>query len=204
MKYTYKMMLRNQKILILLVHATLITLNNGCSNVEIVSLTEWGGKTPLPLTDLKLPQKHIIISHTVTPQCHSKTQCANRMRSMQEYHMHQLGWPNIGYNFVIGGDGRVYEGTGWTKEGIHTYGWNPKSYGISFIGDYRFQKPNNAMIKAAHSLTICGIKKGYISKSRELHGARDATCTESPGNALYEIIKKWPRFKGGPLPGYKC
>lgn len=41
------------------------------------------------------------------------------------------------YSFIIGGDGNIYEGAGWHKEGAHTYGYNKKSIGIAFIGDFR-------------------------------------------------------------------
>ena len=40
------------------------------------------------------------------------------------------GWSDIGYSFLIGGDGRVYEGRGWGRVGAHTYGYNSRAYGI--------------------------------------------------------------------------
>ena len=39
--------------------------------------------------------------------------------------------------FLIGGDGNVYEGVGWMKEGAHTYGYNKKSVGLAFIGNFQ-------------------------------------------------------------------
>lgn len=41
------------------------------------------------------------------------------------------GWWDIGYSFMIGEDGNVYEGRGWDEVGAHTYGYN--SVGL---GDY--------------------------------------------------------------------
>lgn len=41
---------------------------------------------------------------------------------------------------MIGGDGNVYEGVGWACEGAHTYGWNKKSAGIAFIGNFQGDK----------------------------------------------------------------
>ena len=38
--------------------------------------------------------------------------------------MYYLGWPDIGYNYLVGEDGQAYEGRGWNKEGAHTYGYN--------------------------------------------------------------------------------
>lgn len=41
------------------------------------------------------------------------------------------------WRFLVGGDGNIYEGCGWTREGAHTYGYNKKSVGIGFIGNFQ-------------------------------------------------------------------
>lgn len=43
-------------------------------------------------------------------------------------------------SFLIGEDGRVYEGRGWRTEGAHTYGYNDLALGIAFIGDFTGKK----------------------------------------------------------------
>lgn len=35
---------------------------------------------------------------------------------------------------MVGGDGYIYEGRGWGKEGAYAKGYNKKSVGIGFIG----------------------------------------------------------------------
>lgn len=45
-------------------------------------------------------------------------------------------WNDIGYNFLIGGDGNVYEGRGWGKHGAHSSPYNSKSIGICIIGNF--------------------------------------------------------------------
>lgn len=174
-----------------------------CHGIEMVHRSDWGAVEPKGIDTIKMPVSHIIIAHTVTPQCFSKESCSSQMRSMQNHHI-TLNWGDIGYNFVIGGDGRVYEGVGWSREGAHTYRWNSKSYGIAFIGNFNRDIPNDKMLLAARKLIVCGIQIGAIAEDRWLHGHRDALCTASPGDALYAIIQKWPRFKGGPLPGKTC
>lgn len=52
-------------------------------------------------------------------------------------HMNRKGWNDIGYNFLVGEDGNVYEGRGWGKQGAHSVPFNKKSIGICIIGDYR-------------------------------------------------------------------
>lgn len=45
-------------------------------------------------------------------------------------------WSDIGYNFLVGEDGLVYEGRGWGKRGAHCPKFNPKSIGICVIGNF--------------------------------------------------------------------
>lgn len=50
--------------------------------------------------------------------------------------MDTKGWDDIGYNFIIGEDGNIYEGRGWGKKGAHSKPFNSKSIGICIIGNY--------------------------------------------------------------------
>ena len=58
------------------------------------------------------------------------------------------GARDTSYSFLVGGDGRIYEGRGWGGSGGHTFCYNDKSYGICFIGDYTCQMPTQCMIDA--------------------------------------------------------
>lgn len=40
------------------------------------------------------------------------------------------------FSFVVGGDGLVYEGRGWTTLGAHAGGANARSVGIALIGNF--------------------------------------------------------------------
>lgn len=54
---------------------------------------------------------------------------------MQKLHLgRDFNFADIGYNFMIGGDGNIYEGRGWHKQGAHTSGYNRGSIGIAYIG----------------------------------------------------------------------
>lgn len=48
------------------------------------------------------------------PECSTKESCSELMRQMQLKHMLIFNNPDVDYNFVIGGDGRTYEGRGWS------------------------------------------------------------------------------------------
>ena len=54
-------------------------------------------------------------------------------RSMQVVHLYMLfvsGWWDIGYSFIVGEDGNVYEGRGWDMVGAHTKGYNSRGLGM--------------------------------------------------------------------------
>ena len=52
---------------------------------------------------------------------------------LQNFHMDTRGWWDIGYNFLIGEDGRAYVGRGWDTLGAHAKGFNQQSIGKSII-----------------------------------------------------------------------
>jgi peptidoglycan recognition protein len=58
------------------------------------------------------------------------------VQGFQDYHMDSNGWSDIGYNFLVGGDGNIYEGRGWERVGAHAPGYNSNSMGICFIGSF--------------------------------------------------------------------
>lgn len=44
-----------------------------------------------------------------------------------------IGWNDIGYSFVVGEDGNVYEARGWDSIGAHTKGYNSVGLGESAL-----------------------------------------------------------------------
>jgi hypothetical protein len=56
------------------------------------------------------------------------------------------------HSFLVGDDGRVYEGVGWNIQGLHTQGYNNISLGIAFFGS---KEGNAADISPKSSLQLC-------------------------------------------------
>ncbi|NPA73042.1 MAG: hypothetical protein GXO35_09480 [Gammaproteobacteria bacterium] len=63
---------------------------------------------------------------------------------------------------MIGNDGRVYEGRGWTTMPAQARGYNSVSYGIAFLGNYMNVLPTQAALNAAQALIQCGMEKVCI------------------------------------------
>nr|XP_026484256.1 peptidoglycan recognition protein-like [Vanessa tameamea] len=108
--------------------------------------------------------------------------------------MEQNQFWDIGMSFLIGGNGKIYEGTGWLHVGAHTYGYNSKSIGISFIGNYNNDELKPEALEAAKALIKCGVEKGHLTPDYHLVGHKQLIATESPGRKLYREIRTWPHF----------
>ncbi|XP_077977924.1 peptidoglycan-recognition protein SC2-like [Glandiceps talaboti] len=116
---------------------------------------------------------YVIIHHTDTGSCSTVSSCSSILRGIQNWHMDNNDWVDIGYNWLIGGDGKVYAGRGWNSQGAHSPGYNSKSYGIAFIGDFVSSKPTQAAINSAKALLKCAVDTGKLSSGYVLYAHKD-------------------------------
>ncbi|KAE8573355.1 Putative peptidoglycan-recognition protein [Halyomorpha halys] len=136
------------------------------------------------------PAKFVIVAHTVTTNCYKEINCENVLKSIQTYDIkNQLC--DISYNFVIGGDGYIYEGRGWGKSGGHTFVFNCDSIGVAFLGNYNLQYLSPKMEEAFKLLVEEGLKLGEIAEDYKLFGQSQVRDSDSPGVHVMEVIKKW-------------
>ena len=103
-------------------------------------------------------------------------------------------WDDIGYNFLIGEDGRVYEGRGWNKVGAHTFGWNKVSVSFAFMGNFHEKEADPLAIDALKEILSYGVSQGLLSTDYKIYGHRDARPTIGPGNKLYSQIQSFDHF----------
>lgn len=104
----------------------------------IITRAGWGGRPPRgTAAALSTPVSTVVIHHGGTATfCTTQAACAAIVRAYQNFHMDTNGWLDIGYNFVVGEDGNIFEGRGWTRVGAHAVNWNSRSIGIAVIGDF--------------------------------------------------------------------
>ncbi|XP_078518042.1 peptidoglycan recognition protein 1-like [Lissotriton helveticus] len=172
--------------------STLCALAYGCPN--IISRSGWGARKVNCLTAMKTPVPYVVIHHTAGAACNSKAKCVAEVKAVQNLHINNNKWCDIGYSFLVGEDGNVYEGRGWNKVGAHAPSMNSRSIGISVMGNFMNRNPNQAALKAVQELIKCGISKGFIRKNYIVKGHRNVFATSCPGNSFYSLIQKWPRF----------
>lgn len=115
------------------------------------------------------------------------------MRNIQKYHL-GLHFDDIGYNFLIGNDGNVYEGRSWDLMGAAIRNFNNGSLSVAFIGTFENDPPTDQALEAAQSLLEMGVRMAKLTENYKLFGHRQLTSTLSPGAVLYKIIKHWPHW----------
>ncbi|XP_056362576.1 N-acetylmuramoyl-L-alanine amidase-like isoform X1 [Oenanthe melanoleuca] len=170
----------------------------------IVPRCQWGARpyrgTPAPL---QLPLGSVFLHHTLEPAqpCRTFSACARSMRDMQRFHQDTRGWDDIGYSFVVGSDGYLYEGRGWHWVGAHTKGYNTRGFGVGIVGDFTATLPDpDTLALVRDELLPCAVRSGHIRPDFTLRGHRQLGRTDCPGNALFQEIQGWPGFQGTPLP----
>eukprot|EP00057_Strongylocentrotus_purpuratus_P027399 XP_011681873.1 PREDICTED: uncharacterized protein LOC100892590 [Strongylocentrotus purpuratus] len=156
---------------------------------RIVSRVEWGARTAVETEPLSVPTPYLVIHHTDTSECNNTEDCVNAVRGIQNYHMDTNGWWDIGYNFLIGGDGLVYEGRGWDNNGAHAREYNSYSIGLAMIGAYSSKLPTSVMLEQLDWFIDCVLIRAKLDPCYTLYGHRQAVSTLCPGETFYEYLQ---------------
>lgn len=173
--------------------SALCVVMSGCPSM--VTRSQWGARSAACSTRMSAPVPFVIIHHTEGAFCSTRASCSSQARGIQRLHMDDRKWCDIGYSFLVGEDGNVYEGRGWSRAGAHAPSMNSRSLGISVIGSFSRKPPNLAAQRAVKSLISCGVSRGLIRSNYILKGHRNVSPTSCPGNSFYNLIRTWPRFQ---------
>jgi len=178
---------------------------------------DWGANERLrtgdPVYVDKIKQAHV--HHTAGRNGYSRNEVPGIIRSMYWYHTKQLGWSDIGYNFLVDRFGRIWVGRagGYGKRvrGAHTLGFNHASFGVAAIGDYDKSRGNERLKGAltrlvawkldrddrdpAGRVTIYSKGSDLYPKGRRLRlpavlAHRRTNQTACPGEHLYRFIPR--------------
>nr|UEN71114.1 peptidoglycan recognition protein-S2 [Glyphodes pyloalis] len=165
-----------------------------------VSRSEWQAKEPVERNPLPTPVSYVVIHHSyIHADAKTTDECKQAMRAMQEFHIIDRCFTDIGYNFLVGCDGSAYEGCGWKIKGAHCLYFNPHSIGICLIGDWRHEVPPDHQLKTTKALIAAGVELGYIKPDYKIVGHRQVRLdTECPGDALLNEIQDWDHYSSYP------
>jgi hypothetical protein len=136
-----------------------------------MKIEDVGLKFPKALTPLKRVDK-IIVHHPAHPTWDIK--------DIHNAHINGRGFNGIGYNYFVTQDGRVQKGRG-RNQGAHCLnGWNSKSLGISFQGNFEIQTPTEVQYRAGAEL----IAQLILDEGLNIHdvdGHKKFDATVCPG-----------------------
>jgi hypothetical protein len=136
----------------------------GPNGPDIVTRAEWGADESLKRTKGGCTRsfwrvQQLFVHHTAGTN--NDPDPAATMRGIYWYHTKTRGWCDIGYNFVIGPEGSIFEGR-WARKylpweshtsedtqgravaGAHVADFNSGSVGISMMGDFSDAGPSAA------------------------------------------------------------
>ncbi|XP_055352047.1 peptidoglycan-recognition protein SB2-like [Paramacrobiotus metropolitanus] len=126
-----------------------------CDTLDIVPRVSWGARNAKPgLDKAVLPLDMMVYTHTHGPSCSDRHACAAIVREVQAFHMDRKASPfsDIGYSFLIGSDGSIFEGRGWAIRPAYDLRYNGKGFGTAFIG--RYASKDNASTPFTHHAAI--------------------------------------------------
>ena len=189
----------------------------------VITRAQWGADESLRTCtpDYSTSMVSAAVHHTVSPNDYTAGDAAGLVRGIYAYHTRPeahggRGWCDIGYNALVDRFGRIYEGRlgsfDETVVGVHTGGFNSRTFGVSAIGDFSTFVPPPAVIEGlaqaiSWRFTTSGIlanasvtmvSGGGASKYPEgtavtfptIYGHRDAQLTSCPGEQLYTRLQQ--------------
>ncbi|XP_062543871.1 peptidoglycan-recognition protein 3-like isoform X2 [Armigeres subalbatus] len=140
--------------------------------------------------------QNVIILHTRSEPCHDQATCIQLVQKLQNDAWNQNG-SHIPYNFLIGGDGKTYEGRGWkSQHGFLSFPGLNDTIVVGMIGTFNDQRPNLVMYAETKALLTESIRRFSLVPSYRLHGVIDNSILDNDAAGLYAELKEWRHWKG--------
>lgn len=123
----------------------------------------------------------IIVHHSALP-------LTDGPREIQALHMHDKGFADVGYHYIVDEHGKLYEGRSMTVRGAHTYGHNYGTIGICLIGNFEVIQPTEPQLVTLREQIHCLLNQ--YARIDRIAGHRDYNpgITQCPGNHLADIL----------------
>lgn len=166
--------------------------------MNIITRTEWGARLPRSRATTTWAQRTEFVVH------YSEGPTSRTPRQIQNFHMDDRGWPDVGYNFLVDVKGRIYEGRGWLVVGAHAKGHNTTGVGVCFIG--RDGDATDTAKTSIRALYDAACDKAGRQLLKRGHGQLSGNSTDCPGKQLLTWVKAGMPHLGGvmtapPWPG---
>ncbi len=151
---------------------------------------------------------HLIVHHSAGSN--NSSNYAAVVRSIWDFHVNTNGWSDIGYNFLIDGNGVIYESRGDSVLGAHFSCMNHETVGICLLGNFELAAPRDSAVSSlikmlaweacdkniaptqssyhnSSELTIPNISgHSHANTSTAAHGCPKGTLC--PGDSLFQLL----------------
>ncbi|KAH8257090.1 hypothetical protein KR038_003193 [Drosophila bunnanda] len=176
------------EILVLLVAGCLIY---NSTKFRMINRKQWGAVDPVYRNLLGLPVEKVFIDENPF-ECNTTETCTLYMKELQRYRIESKIFADTDSNFFIGGDGLVYEGTGW-----HV---NPMPMGIVYhnvsymsicaLGKFNNMKTVQGQWNAIQRLLAEGVRLENIQPNYTLYSRHQIEKYGNSGTLLYDLVQK--------------
>ncbi|WDE96404.1 N-acetylmuramoyl-L-alanine amidase [Lentisphaera profundi] len=129
--------------------------------------------------------KKITVHHTTAPANLAKMSDVTYLNIIEKTHQ-KKNWASIGYHYIIGRDGTIYQGRPIKYQGAHVSGANSNNIGVSLIGDFNKKLPNSKQLASLNTM-LGYLRKKYQLPATKVYGHKHLGQSECPGRQL----EKW-------------
>jgi hypothetical protein len=159
------------------------------TEVQIVSVAQWGGTPADPALARKQQITHITLHHQGEPFPPGKDP-VQYLRKLQTWSRTTKHWLDIPYHYIIDLDGRIYEGRKLEYAGDTNTEYDPKGHAlIEVVGNFEEVEPNQKQLDAVADLMAVLAAK-YKVPLDKIHGHKDYSAqTVCPGAKLYRYLQ---------------
>lgn len=140
--------------------------------------------------DLRAAYQTVVIHHSSLYD----TDDWQTMHAIQDLHMDNRGWADIGYHFCIGLSGTVFEGRQMSARGTHTELYNTGSLGVCLLGNFEEIEPTQPQLDSTQALVnwlALRLQLTHLAGHREFNG-----ITVCPGANLYPHLDQIAAIAG--------
>uniref|UniRef100_A0A1A9Z2M8 Peptidoglycan recognition protein family domain-containing protein n=1 Tax=Glossina pallidipes TaxID=7398 RepID=A0A1A9Z2M8_GLOPL len=166
----------------------------GGNVLRIVPRDAWLAQIPVStLVPLDVPVQRVIIVPTYTSDCDAQSKCTYRVRMIQTFNIESQQNDDIVYNFLIGGDGNIYEGRGWFSKAAAVKGYNDNSITVAFIGTFH-DPPAPKVLNIAKLFLAKALRSKKLTADYKIVGANQLDESFALGTGLYKSFESWPHW----------
>lgn len=98
--------------------------------------------------DLREINNTVVVHHSVLYEGDD----LDTVREVQRLHQDDRLWADVGYHYLVGKNGMVYEGRPVEVRGVHVGGYNTGTIGVCLLGNFVEDQPTQSQINAAQAL----------------------------------------------------